>query len=680
MAVRLDIQGLRSVAVGIVVVYHLWPWHLTGGYVGVDVFFVISGYLITAHLVREVDESGRIRLAQFWARRARRLLPASLFVLLAVLAITAVSVPRTLWTQFSREVVASTVYVQNWALAVDSVDYLAAENLASPVQHYWTLSLEEQFYVLWPLLIATVLLVSRNSRWRRPAIALAIAVLTAVSFVTSIVWTASSGQQAYFVTPTRVWEFGAGALLAFAPSATRWAMSRSVAAWCGLGLIVAAAIAFDGATPFPGSWALVPVVGTVLVIWTDTDQLRGSPSSILRAWPFQFTGEISYAIYLWHWVLIVLSPYVLGRSIFAQDKIIIAVVTAILSYLTWRYIENPIRRWSWLSSRRPRTTFGLSACGMALVMAIAFSMARDVAADVDESLARAQHLLSSPSACIGASAADPLVDCDSTLGPGEVVPLPAAAREDSPEDCLVDQGSTEFSFCEFGVPRDQSRGTIALIGDSHANHWLPAFEEIANQYGWHGIAATRASCPFTPARRTLDSAVLERCADFNAEVFAELDIRQDVAVVVMSAYSDVYFDAPAGVEEREFARESYREAIETLPSHVGSVYIIRDSPKPQEDNVQCVEMEVQRGRLDPGVDCGVPGDRGLVRDVLAEAGEASPRSHVVDFSSLYCPDAICLPVVGGVMVYADHSHLTSTWVRSAETLLLREMAELDSDS
>ena len=210
--VRPEIQGLRALAVVLVVVFHLWPYRLHGGYVGVDVFFVISGDPITSHLAREVEQTGRLRVGRFWARRIRRLLPASLLVL-AVSAVTIlIWVPQSYWQQFMREIVASAIYVQNWALAADSVDYLAATNVASPAQHFWSLSVEEQFYVAWPLLlVAAVWLAARFGHWsRRSAIIVMLAVIGAASLAYSVIFTTSNPSVAYFSTATRAWEFAAG--------------------------------------------------------------------------------------------------------------------------------------------------------------------------------------------------------------------------------------------------------------------------------------------------------------------------------------------------------------------------------------------------------------------------------------------------------------------------------------
>src|SRR3954464_6236848 len=267
---RPEIQALRAIAVGIVVVYHFWPELLPGGFVGVDVFFVISGFLITSQLLREVGRTGWISMSGFWARRARRILPPALFVLLLCAVATILFVPLNYWQQFFSELRASTTYGQNWHLASAAVNYFSADNPVSPVEHFWSLSAEEQFYVVGPLLILLVTGVTRIRALRagRRSIGLVIGTLTLVSLAYGIYWTAADPAAAYFVTPTRAWEFGAGGILAlFAPAAVRSPRARAAMSWAGLAAIAVAAATFSADTPFPGVAALLPILGTLAVIW-----------------------------------------------------------------------------------------------------------------------------------------------------------------------------------------------------------------------------------------------------------------------------------------------------------------------------------------------------------------------------------------------------------------------------
>ncbi|MFV0634658.1 acyltransferase family protein [Demequina sp.] len=692
---RRDIQGLRALAVAVVVLYHLWPWRLTGGYVGVDVFFVVSGFLITAHLLREAESTGRIAVATFWARRARRLLPASFVVLLFTVIATAAVVPQSLWQQFGREIGASALYVENLLLASDSVDYLAADNAASPVQHFWSLGAEEQFYLVWPLLVvAAIALVAQRSQ--RSAVAIMLGMVTAVSLVVSVAWTASSPAQAYFVTPTRAWEFGLGAMLAVVPMTAARAGVRAVAAWAGVLAIGVAAFMFDAATAFPGVAALLPVGGALLVLWANGDDVRGAPSTVMSWRPIQRLGDWSYSVYLWHWPLIVLAPFVIGRDLFSLDKVVLLGLTVAVSAVSWRWVENPVRRSRALSGRRPRVTFALVGTSMVVLVGAAWWLGSEAERDIEASLAQSRGLWEqlaqapnsaltgseseavAPTPCMGASVTALGGECTPTLGAGEVVPVPAAARHDSPDDCISRKGSESFEPCEFGVPRDESESTIALIGDSHAYHWLPAVDQIARDQGWSGIVMARESCPFSPAHRTLDEQVVESCARYNDQVSALLEERDDVTVVVMASFANIHFEAPEGVDQAQVGFDAYVQAIATLPDHVSQVYVIRDAPIPLPDNVTCVEQALDDGSLEPGAQCAVPQDRAVVEDLLFEAAKAQPRAQGVDLTDLYCEAGTCSPVVGNVMVYADQGHLTQTWVRSAVPVLAAQLTAVAS--
>jgi peptidoglycan/LPS O-acetylase OafA/YrhL len=307
--VRPEIQALRGAAVLLVLAYHFWPATLRG-YVGVDVFFAISGYLITAHLLREVDATGRVSLPAFWARRARRILPASLVVLLACSVATIAFVARLQWEPSFEEIRASTLYVENWQLAYAAVDYLAADDATTPVRHFWSLSAEEQFYIAWPVLILAGAFAGRR------AIAVVLAAVTVLSLAWSVHATATDPAAAYFVTPARPWEFGAGGLLALAvPAASAPGRARIALSWAGLAAIAAAAVAYSPATPFPGVAALLPVLGTIAVM------AAAAPTPPLRLRPVQFLGDVSYSVYLWHWPLLVFAPILLDRAMTTPEKL-----------------------------------------------------------------------------------------------------------------------------------------------------------------------------------------------------------------------------------------------------------------------------------------------------------------------------------------------------------------------
>ncbi|MEO6470368.1 MAG: acyltransferase family protein, partial [Aeromicrobium sp.] len=498
--VRAEIQGLRALAVGLVILYHLWPLHLPGGYIGVDVFFVISGFLITSHLVREVESSGRISLPQFWARRARRLLPASLLVAAVSAVGVLVLVPKTLWVQFLREVFASVLYVQNWALARDSVDYLAADNVVSPVQHFWSLSVEEQFYLVWPLLILLAVALSRrrSNRWKRVAIAVTLGAVVAVSLAYSVWETFKTPQSAYFVTPTRAWEFGVGGLLAVLGTATRseWNPARSAVSWIGIGAIAISALTFTDQTPFPGWAAMIPVCGALAIIWAGETSGWWSSTWIARSVPVRFIGDTSYSSYLWHWPLIVLVPYATNSQLTTGQKLLILLATLLLAQASKTLVEDPTRIAKFFAAARPRRTFAFSVLGMVAVLTISgcglVALQMNVAAQKDA----ARSVLSNPPSCFGASAMDDGLVCDNPKLGGMIVPSPLYVDPDASSKCTrLDSDPSGLSPCEFGTPQEDAAARVVLIGDSHAIHMRDALLQTIKDRHWNAISLAKSGCP-----------------------------------------------------------------------------------------------------------------------------------------------------------------------------------------
>ncbi|HEU0182132.1 MAG TPA: acyltransferase, partial [Agromyces mariniharenae] len=317
------------------------------GFVGVDVFFVVSGFLITGLLLRDAERFGRVRLREFYVRRIRRILPAALVVLSACAIATLLFVPRIEWRPFLQQVLSSALYVQNWHLARDSQIPRRADLESTPVQHFWSLSVEEQFYLLWPLLIIAALwLAVRLGRRRLAIVAAVLGVATVASFVHGVALTAQDHNLAYFSTLSRAWEFGVGGLLALAPAIAgeRLRRTRALAAWLGLAAIAAAARTFTDHELFPGVIALVPVLGTAAVIWAGMPRAALSLSPVAALRPVQWFGDISYSLYLWHWPIIMFTPYITGQPSPAPVMVLLLVLSIVVAAASKRWIEDPFRR------------------------------------------------------------------------------------------------------------------------------------------------------------------------------------------------------------------------------------------------------------------------------------------------------------------------------------------------
>jgi len=668
---RPEIQALRAVAVAVVVIYHLWPTTLKGGFVGVDVFFVISGFLITAHLMREAERTGRISLPRFWAKRIRRLLPASLTVLAASAVGVFLLVPQMYWTQFFQEIAASAVYAQNWVLAASSIDYLAAENVASPVQHFWSLSVEEQFYLVWPILIGLVVLFAQrlSSRARRTLVFAALAIVAAASFYYSVSYTASNPGEAYFATTTRAWEFAAGGLLAVVGSAVKApAGVRTLVAYAGWAGIAYAVVTYSGQTAFPGSAALLPVLATVAVIWAGDPDSAYSPNRLMGTRPVQFLGGVSYSVYLWHWPLIVFATIVFVDVQFAT-KVAIILASLGLAWLTTVLIENPARDWKGLVGRKPRWTLLAMVVAMTLVAvptaAASWVMTQQATADT----ARAAVAVASADECFGASVfAVPAGACDQ-VEHETLTPLASFAVDDEPEvyhnGCYSDLTTADLNTCVVGDAASDTQ--VALIGDSHAVSWYPAMKSIAEDNSWALSPYLKSSCPMNAVLKEDEEAEVERsCATWNdslAETLAAQPEALDLVVLSHSAAGDNY-----GTDQD--AIDGYRAAWEPLVERGTEVVVIRDVPRMEEGTNRCIADTA-------GADaaCDRPENEAVLDDLMVEAAEDQPGVTVIDMNDFFCRDGSCTPVAGGVVGYRDSHHITATYSATLAPYLDQRLEE-----
>jgi peptidoglycan/LPS O-acetylase OafA/YrhL len=678
--IRPEIQALRALAVSLVVAWHLWPDAVPGGFVGVDVFFAISGFLITSLLLREVEKTGRVSLRDFWARRARRILPAALTVVAACAGATALLVPVTDWSRFFSDFRASTLYIQNWHLAAQAVDYLHASDGPSPVQHFWSLAVEEQFYLVWPLVVLGVVLATRGrgERVRRGALAGALGAITLSSLVYGIAHTASHPADAYFATTTRGWELGAGALLSLLPQRERSpAAVRAALSWIGLAAILVAAFAYTNATPFPGLAAALPVLGAIAVIRAGAPGVTGAPTPLLAAWPLQRLGDLSYAVYLWHWPLIVLAPYALHHDLDTPTRLSILMLSLLLSLFSKAVIEDPVRRSRLLAQHRVRWTFAAAAAASATLLALTDVGTEHVSAQIHRDAQVTRRTLAHKPRCFGAAARDPRRTCVDAKLSRTVVPTPVQAPKMDNSPCRLVESSGRLRVCAFGAAAAPGVRTVALIGDSHASHWRSALEVVAKAEGRRGLSITHTSCPYSAGTAIIPEPARTECVQWKAQLHAWLTRHPEVDTVFFGEHATATVVAPYGRSEWEAQVRGYRNAWAALPASVAHVLVMRDNPQMRGTTLDCVQRALERHH-DAGRSCAQPRGRALHRDpaAVAAAHATGSRVHTIDLARLLCDRRSCFPVIGGALVYKDIHHLTTVFSATLGPYVQRQVEAL----
>ncbi len=640
---RPDIQGLRAVAVAAVVLDHASIPFVRGGYVGVDVFFVISGFLISSHLLAQLETHGRIRFASFYARRARRILPASLVVLVLSIVGAFVWVPPLLRTQVLSDAVATALYVPNYAFAVRGTDYLA-ESTPSVFQHYWSLGVEEQFYLLWPALLGLVWLLSRS----RVAIGVVLGVLVSASFAACVYESFHEQPWAFFPLWTRAWELGLGGLVALVLRRRRAVLpplTAAVCGWLGLTGIVAASVLFTADTLFPGYAVALPVVATALVILAGGTATRWGPTPLLGMRPFQFVGLISYSLYLVHWPMLVLAQAAVGyyTPLPVWATALLGAAAVPIAWLLYRLVEDPARRAPLFARARPRRSL-LAALGGALAaaaLAVA-GIAGTALVPLATDRAVASTVPTSP------PRATPFV-------PANLTPTLRAADDDNPslydDGCEVGYTPSVPHPCTYGA---QGRPRIVLFGDSHAAQWFPALQKVVDERGYQLETQTKSACASVDTRLEWANAPYVSCDKWRRNVIAQVRANPP-ALVILANYTDPDFADPrdtTGQWER-----GLESTIRQL-SDVTRVVVIADTPDLRNSPTVCLSAH-----LDSADACGRPASFALDAPGRPAERAAADRTGVplLDLTGYFCSADECPAIIGNTLVYRDSHHVSATY-------------------
>ncbi|MCC3762504.1 acyltransferase family protein [Glycomyces sp. TRM65418] len=672
---RPDIQGLRAVAVTLVLLSHAGFTFFAGGYVGVDVFFVLSGFLITSLLVKEVFDTGKISIAGFYARRARRILPAASVVTIATVLGAWLWFPVTRLEAVMQDAFTVIVYVVNYRFVAEQTEYLNADQMPSPFQQFWSLAVEEQFYLVWPLLLLGLLLLVKRSPGRlvNTGIALAVGVF-ALSLILSVLVTEQSQPTAYYAAHTRAWELAAGAFLALVLPALK--KTPRILGWilgiAGLAAIVAAAVLYDDATAFPGYTALLPVAGTMLVIVAGSGPAANPASSLLGTAPFQFVGRISYSLYLWHWPILILIPLAVGAEPGIVLNTLLIVATFAIAQLSYSLVETPFRN---AKVFKRDSVYGIgvgilcSFLGLALVIGLTvnFQNAKTTEGDPVEIAENTESV----EARLEAAAA-------LTSIPDDLVPSLADASDDRPKiyenGCHVEQESAQLpDGCVFGDTEADT--TVVVMGDSHAAQWFPALELIAEEQGWRLLTRTKSACTAVDVR--VENSSLEReyteCSAWRAAVFEELaDVKPDM--VVLSS-TDPAVIAEDGQTVEETWLTGWEQTVTKLSETGATVVTIADTPWAEESVPECLSLPANGN--DPR-NCAIDRDESVSKPGLrADAMELQEElgATVIDPMGWLCLEDVCPVIVENTLVYRDRHHMTTHYAASLAKLLEAELPD-----
>jgi peptidoglycan/LPS O-acetylase OafA/YrhL len=673
---RPDIEGMRAVAVLLVVLYHAGVKPFTGGYVGVDVFFVISGFLITTQLFNELSGHQTISVARFYARRATRLLPASTVVLLATVVGSWLWLPPTRFRSISLDALASTFYGVNWRLATQGIDYLNAGAPPSPLQHFWSLAVEEQFYLIWPLLL---LASSLAWRWRqvtlsRAGIILVLLALCGGSFAASVSQTRSAAPWAYFGAHTRAWELALGALVAITASdlARLPRAFAAAATWLGLGAVVVSALLYTDATPFPGYTAALPVVGAALIIAGGCASPPRGVVVIFRYRPFQLIGKLSYSWYLWHWPILLIVPAALHMTANVGLGVALAAGSLGVAAVSYRYVEDPIRHQKALKARPWRgISLGLSLSACAAVVAL-------VGSQMALAVGRGGPALDTRRVLAGA--ADPTKELTGLIGdavrttalPANLTPKLADAAKDTP---VVYPDGCHLGFTAVKVPKACAYGditattTVVLFGDSHAAQWFPAFEQIAKTRHWRLLSFTKSACPAASVlvyQEALKRGYTE-CVQWRDQTLAAVKAMRPAMVVMTNNGTDTGGLVNASGDADQAWADAWVTSLRKVEQSGTKVVVLSDTPYPKSNVPDCVSTHassVTSCTQSVGAALVLPKRRQMVAAAAAREGAV-----VIDPTSWFCAATTCPVIVGNILVYKDESHMSTAYATALAPVL-----------
>jgi peptidoglycan/LPS O-acetylase OafA/YrhL len=655
---RPEIEGLRALAAVLVVVYHVWIGRVSGG---VDVFFVLTGFLAVGQLLRAA-ERGRLDVVGQWGRSLRRLVPPAAVVLVGTVGACLLVLPESHWPRTIAEIVASAFFLENWKLAADSVDYYASNDAASVVQHFWSLSIQGQFAVSFPVLVLAAVVLGHRAGWTaRRAMGAALGALTLLSFAFSLLLTAADQQLAYFHSLTRVWEFTAGGLLALVVERITPPLgARVVLGWLGVAGLAACGIALDVEGGFPGYLAAWPVACAVAVLVAGNTGRPFAADEVLRAPAMQYLGRISFPLYLWHWPVLLVTLHVVGGDSpgLVLGLVVIAVSLA-LAAATRKVVEEPVQR-AGGGARGRSGDYRLAAVFLVpvLIVALCWQALVDTRAEPSGFVGDPDH----PGAA--AHTADYV-----ERGSVDAEPLPPPVRaaedwvhyQDAGDGCSEVASHPALSLCGVVPQPDPDAPTVVVVGDSNMSQFLGAVIPVAQDRGWRLQALLRSSCPLSTASELAPEDA--DCVRWNEQAIDHLATSRPDAVVAQAT-----LDVHAGLTER--STSGMVEAWGRLSDAGIPLLAVRGTPRFGAPPAGCVDAH---GRGHPACDVA----RADFYRAEPPVPPDTPTSvRVLDLADVVCEPTVCPPEIGRVMVYLDDRHLTATFAASLAPVVAPALDEM----
>jgi len=589
----LEIQGLRALAATLVLIFH--AKFVSGGFIGVDIFYVISGFLITGLLLKELNAKGKISLKAFYLRRSKRLLPASFLVLFVTALFAWLVLPPISRGSIGRDLIATTFYISNYLFAWWQNDYQNLNATPSPFIHYWSLAVEEQFYVFWPLFIIGLAKLKSARKFL-----IGFSAVTIVTFALGVWLTIVAPIWAFYSLPTRAWELSIGALIALLPALRS---QNSFLAILGISALIGSALSFNDSTPFPGVYALLPVLGTAALLssigaWPQP--LKWLATNRVAVW----LGKISYPLYLWHWPVLVLPIALFARELKLWERIVALLITVVLAELTTRFVEEPLR----LKKLAPRSVILSTAIAMVCTLIVGLGIAQSTTSSI---LVNGKQV---------------------TLASIELRPTP---YEDG---CHLNYHESISPICEFG--KIDSKNTVVLYGDSHAVQWFPALEKLAVEKGFKLITLTKSACPsIDVVRESVGAFKMSNCATWRENAIARI-AKAKPDLIILSSFEHFVPQGDPRKVEQWWAAGSNR-TYRTLQPLASKIVYLLDTPLPKRNIPDCL--------------ASTSADKCLADSTLGLPQVA--QFKIIDPAKWLCTSN-CPGIVRGNVAYRDASHIS----------------------